>query len=111
MKNVETLSPYKIWWIEFRAQKGIVTQKDARILKKYDFGGRNRRNLLEHFPSKDAAEKYLAEKAEDFKKLSKRYEVRICTDKQFGNGRVDMANNIVVIDFTTKQNEEMFVIG
>lgn len=111
MTNANTFSAYKIWWIEFRAQKGIVTKKDAKILKKYDFGGRNRRNLLEHFASKDDAEKYLADKAEDFKKLSKKYEVRMCTDKQFGLGRVDMDNNIVVIDFTTKQNNEMFVIG
>ena len=110
MKNVETLSPYKIWWIEFRAQKGIVTRKDAKIFNKYSFGG-NLRNLMLHFASRTDAEKYLIEKKDDFKRLSKSYEVRMCTDKQFSMSYVDIQSRILRIKFTSKQNAEMIVIG
>lgn len=107
-----TFSPYKIYWIEFRAVKGIVTLKDEKILNSSRFtNGRNRRNFPKHFASKADAEKYLTEKAETFKRLSKPYEVRLCTDKQFGLGNVDFTNNIVNIAFTKKQESEMFVIG
>ena len=88
-----TLSPYKITWVEFRAVKGIVTKKDAKILRKYTMLGNNFRNgdrIHEHFASKDMALAYIDCKCEDFKKLSKHYEVRICTYKQFSLGHIEM---------------------
>ena len=108
-----TLSPYKIYWIEFRALNGIVTKKDEKILSqlRYTSFGKNRRNYLKHFPSEAYAKQYLSENAEAFKKLSKSYEVRLCTDKQFSLGSVDYDNNIVNIHFTKKQESEMFIIG
>ena len=109
-KNI-TLSPYKITWVEFRAVKGIVTKKDTKILRKYTMLGNNFRNgdrIHEHFASKDMALAYIDCKCEDFKKLSKHYEVRICTYKQFSLGHIENGCNI--IPFTTKQNSEMFII-
>lgn len=104
------ISAYKVVWVEFRAQKGIVTKKDAKILRKYTVGRQwsNGDRIQEHFASKDMALAYLDSKREDFKKLGKRYEVRICTDKQFSLGHMENRSNI--IPFTTKQNNEMFII-
>ena len=51
-------------------------------------------------------------KGHDFSKLGKQYEVRLCTDKQYGMAKVDYKNNFEVeIPFTKKQNDEMFLIG
>lgn len=103
-----TISAYKVMWVEFRAVKGIVTKKDAKILRKYTIGRqwRNGDRIQEHFASKEAALEYLRTK--DFSKLSKHYEVRLCTDKQFGMGHMENGSNI--INFTSKQNAEMYII-
>lgn len=103
-----TISAYKVMWVEFRAVKGIVTKKDAKILRKYTIGRqwRNGDRIQEHFGSKEAALEYLRTK--DFSKLSKHYEVRLCTDKQFGMGHMENGSNI--INFTSKQNAEMYII-
>lgn len=103
-----TISAYKVMWVEFRAVKGIVTKKDAKILRKnaitrqWSCGDR----IQEHFGNKEAALEYLRTK--DFSKLSKHYEVRLCTDKQFGMGSMENRSNI--INFTDKQNAEMYII-
>lgn len=103
-----TISAYKVMWVEFRAVKGIVTKKDAKILCKYpsEWKWRNGDRIQEHFGSKEAALEYLRTK--DFSKLGKHYEVRICTDKQFSMGHMENRSNI--IKFTTKQNAEMYII-
>ena len=82
------LSSYKIVWVEFRAQKGIVTKKDSKILMDSAFGDSYGKNARKHFASEENARKYLKEKAEAFKKLSKVYP-RFAEEarKDFANGR------------------------
>lgn len=107
-----TLSPYKIFWVEFRAQKGRVTKKDAKILLSNVFAWDSYgKNALKHFASKESACEYLEKKAESFKKLSKAYEVRLCTDKQYGMAKCDFKNRFVKVPFTQKQESEMYIIG
>lgn len=107
-----TLSPYRIYWVEFRAQKGRVTKKDAKILlsdvSRWSSYGKN---ALKHFASKECAYDYLKEKVESFRKLSKAYEVRMLTDKQYSMAKCDFKNRFINVPFTQKQESEMFVIG
>lgn len=110
MKEQIVLSPYRVYWVEFRAIKGIVTKRDEKILRKFAINSlwRSAKCIYEHFGSKDAALDYLRTK--DFSKLSKNYEVRVFTDKQFSMGKYDMDKKRHIIPFTSKQEKEMFVI-
>lgn len=104
---MEKISAYKVTWVEFRAQKGIVTKKDAKILLKHANNmWKHGDRIQEHFGNKESALEYLRTK--DFSKLGKKYEVRICTDKQFSQGHYEKGSNI--IEFTKKQNQEMYII-
>lgn len=105
------LSSYKIVWVEFRAQKGNVTKKDSKILMDSAFGDSYGKNARKHFASEESARKYLKEKAEAFKKLSKMYEVRLFCDKQYSMAQYSDIEKGFVIPFTKKQESEMFLIG
>lgn len=105
---MKTLSPYKVSWIEFKAIKGIVTQRDAKVLRKYNTfpkGVKFGKTIYEWFADKESAQEYL--KTRDFSKLSKKYEARIFTDKQFSMTTCPTYE----VKFTSKQEKEMIVIG
>ena len=109
-----TFSPYKIAWIEFRATKGVVTKKDRTILTKFHLSHLSGTREYMHFPTKEKAEEYLA--TIQTNKLTKSYEVRIFTDKQFGMMKLDVDksrfdDSKYHIPFTEAQEKEMKIIG
>lgn len=97
-----TLSPYKIFWVEVRANKGIVTKHDKALMGDLMINPNRATKYYLHFPSRDKA---LAWIKRDWSKLDKQYECRLCTDKQYGL----MVDG--VIPFTAKQNNEVYYIG
>ena len=97
------LSPYKIYWIEFRAIKGFITKHDQLIFGATIYGVMPKKHkFYKYLGSKDLAQKYLTN---DFSKLNKPYECRIFTDKQFSLAKDN------VIPFTKKQNDGMVIIN
>lgn len=113
MANATNLSAYQIFWIEFRATSGIVTKKDIRVLSKSPISdckyASGNKNLLQHFATKQAALDYIETVKANQYRLGKKYEVRICSDRQFGLSKKE--GNFFVIPFTAKQENEMFTIG
>ncbi len=108
MKNeLANLSAYAIYWVEFRPIKGIATIKDMRIL------GRNRithrdvtsGNCYMHFGSIDAAKEHV-NNIDKFK-LTKHYEVRFFTDKQYG---MRSEGTGYKVPFTHKQREDIVLL-
>lgn len=100
------LSPYKIWWAIFTPITGrqFVPVKDQKKMGAIMLHKKEAQEM-KHFASKDLAVAF-AKSLEG--KLSKRYNVEFCTDKQFGDGV--MQNGCLMIDFTNKQKKESFVI-
>lgn len=107
--NRQEISGYRIMWVEFRAQNGIVTQADKRLLARYGMDYRGQRGCK--------AFRYWAGDMEKLKqhiasikqeRLSKAYEVRFFTDKQYALAKEETGYEI---PFTTKQEKEMFIIG
>lgn len=100
-QRIITFSPYKITWIEIRPMTGrTVTAADARKMRnvcvhRNGFG-------YAHFPNKKSALEWLHTE----RKLSKKYEARLFTDKQFGMAKEE---NGYAIPFTTKQYNEVFI--
>ena len=96
-----SLSPYQITWIEFIPDYGKVTRHDQRL-----FGGMGKglvATFRQHFPSREAAEKWVANF--DASKLDKSYSCRYFTDKQFA---MATAENDYKIAYTQKQIAETF---
>ena len=95
------LSAYKITWVEVRPTTGRkVTQSDAKRLGVSVH--RNGYGYL-HFGNIDRAKAWLNEP----RNLSKRYECRLFSDRQFS--MASPANNYA-IPFTTKQYNEVYYI-
>lgn len=105
MKTNHEFSAYKITWIELRSTDGVASIADKNKLKKLWSMSNDKTSLLNHFGCKENA---LAE-IERIKKINlrKHYEVRLCTDKQFGMAKCDDGYKI---PFTKKQNDDMFII-
>ena len=103
-----TLSAYKIYWAEFTPVTGkFVTKKDIAAIQGYSdrYIGRYNKNYRKHFASKERALEFI----NNFnKKLSKRYMVRLFTDKQFGMAKQE---NGYAIPYTKKQLAEVYYIG
>lgn len=103
-----TLSAYKIYWAEFTPVTGkFVTKKDIAAIKGFSdrYIGRYNTYYRHHFASKERALEFI----KNFdKKLSKRYKVRLFTDKQFGMAKQE---NGYAIPYTKKQLAEVYYIG
>ena len=101
-----TLSPYKIWWVEFVPDKGCVTRHDRAALGDALLLGKRSPFYRRPFPSKRAAVDFLI----NFRKrLDKRYTCYLFTDKQF-----TMANPETgyAIPYTAKQkNNPYYLLG
>ena len=108
MKNQTSLSPYKIYWAEFTPVTGkFITKKDIAAIRGYcnRYVGRYNTYYRQHFPSKEKAVEFIT----NFnKKLSKRYMVRLFTDKQFGMAKQE---NGYAIPYTKKQLREVYYVG
>ena len=109
-KTIEArFSAYKITWIEFRPVSGKATRKDCDAFAGWrsdlHSADIHTRCYYKHFPSKEKALAYL----KNFdRKLTKRYECRIFTDKQFGMRTPETG---YAVPFTAKQFEDVYVLG
>lgn len=105
MKTLE-LSPYKIYWAEFIPMTGLyVTKKDIAALGEKFYRGIHNKTYRKHFPSKEKAIAFVT----NFNgKLSKRYKVLLCTDKQFGMTKQEEG---YAIHYTKKQLQEVYYVG
>ncbi len=102
-----TFSAYTIYWAEFTPTVGkYVTKADIIKIKGYDDGyiGRYNTYFRKHFPSKAAALEFIKSFG---KKLSKRYAVRLFTDKQYGM----ITREKDAVPYTRKQLAEVYYIG
>ena len=98
------ISKYRTTWIELLPAKGIVTKHDQRQFGTIFFG-RNIQYFI-HFKDKQNALNWL----NSFnKKLDKQYTCRLFTDAQFGMS--ENINGRVIVPFTTKQRNEVYIIG
>lgn len=107
MKTI-LFSAYKIYWAEFTPVTGkFVTKKDIATIQGYSdmYIGRYNKYYRKHFASRDKAIEFIT----NFnKKLTKRYMVRLFTDKQFGMAKEE---NGYAIPYTKKQLNEVYYIG
>lgn len=110
IKNIDNmatreLSPYKIYWAEFFPTTGrYVTKKDINALGEY-VRGWHFKTYRKWFGSKEKAVQFLT----NFnKKLTKRYKVLLCTDKQFGMTKQEEG---YAIHYTKKQLQEVYYVG
>lgn len=105
------LSPYKIWWVIVTPYKGYVRKSDIKRL-----GGTPYVSLHLHherfyspFPSREKALAFVSANHN----LSKPYQARLLTDKQFGDIQVEYLPNGATfwdIPYTSKQAAEVFVM-
>lgn len=106
--TARNLSAYKIYLAEFTPTTGkYITKSDIATIEGYAdrYTGRYNTNYRKHFASKERALEFI----NNFnKKLSKRYMVRLFTDKQFGMAKQE---NGYAIPYTKKQLEEVYYIG
>lgn len=103
-----TLSAYKIYWAEFTPVTGkYVTKKDIAAIQGYSDRsiGCHNKNYRRHFASKERALEFINNFG---KKLSKRYMVRLFTDKQFGMATQETG---YAIPYTQKQLKEVYYVG
>lgn len=102
------LSPYQVYWAEFTPVSGkYVTKQDIAKIKGYSDKniGRYNKNYRHHFANKEKAVEFLT----NFnKKLTKRYMVRLFSDKQFSLAKQE---NGYAIPYTKKQLNEVYYIG
>lgn len=102
MKSIN-LSAYKIYWVEFTAEKGKVLKSDIEKIsgRKFDDAMPNGK-YYKHFSSKESAIEFLT----TFNKtLRKKYSCRLFTDKQLA-----LATTPWNIPFTEKQLNEVYYI-
>lgn len=111
-----TLNKYTITWIEFRPMIGIATKADCKKMKVgFHMPKQYNGYAYDFFPSKENADYYMDLLRVNLKvrKLSKKYQVRMFTDAQFG--RTDMSKSEhgkgYPIKFTSKQEKEVKRIG
>lgn len=103
-KNKE-FSAYRICWAEFIPMAGrCVTVKDIRALNVYAHGIHHKTFRM-HFATKENAVQFI--KRFD-RKLTKRYKVLLCTDRQFGLARMEDGYEI---KYTKKQIREALYVG
>lgn len=106
--KTKQISPYKIYWAEFTPVTGnFITKKDIASIRGYNdrYIGRYNKYYRQHFASKERALEFI----NTFnKKLSKRYIVRLFTDKQFGMAKQE---NGYAIPYTKKQLNEVYYVG
>lgn len=101
------ISKYQIVWVEFRATTGIVTKADQKVLLKHpDTVNHKRTRVFEHFDSLQNAATYVAGISRS--KLSKKYEVRTCTDAQFSAAEYDGSD--IIVKYTEIQEQKSFTI-
>jgi|GEM_PF-3842725 hypothetical protein len=106
-KSVNEFSPYQIVWLYMTPVQGTFALKgDIEKINGYAIGRGYEKYILRHFANKEKAISFI--KSFD-KKLGKRYEVRICTDAQFGKSKKNGKD--LIIPFTKKQQEEVYHIG
>ena len=101
-----TLNPYQITWSILIPVSGKATKKDLSIIAKsgiYSISSNLNNEFFFHSADKEKA----IEKAKNIKGLSKKYEVVMITDKQFGN--VDVFKSFR-LSATKKQLQERFFI-
>ena len=111
-----TLNKYDITWVEFRPLKGIATKADCKKMKVgFHMPKQYNGYAYDVFPSEEKAIDYIKCLQFDIerRKISKKYEVRLFTDAQFG--RTDLSKSVegegYPIEFTLKQSEEMIILG
>lgn len=111
MKTNE-ISAYKITWIEFRSVNGKeIPKNDLKVIR----SGYTQRNCIDksklflHFMTSERAIDYVKNIQQN--NLSAAYEVRFFTDEQFELSEVDFKSKTHEIPFTSKQENEMFIIG
>lgn len=100
---------YRVTWVEFRPESGIATKADIRKLDSFvpRYGSACDIHTGCHykwFACKTDAVNFLQNFS---KKLSKRYECRLFTDKQFGDRNEKDGHKV---HFTKKQENEVFYI-
>lgn len=104
-KSIE-LSAYKIYWAEFTPMTGkVVTKHDRKQLGEPLYDNVSPKYFRKHFANKEAALGFIKS---FHKPLSKRYMVRLFTDKQFGMATQE---NGYAIPYTKKQLEEVYYVG
>ena len=111
-----TLNKYDITWIEFRPLKGIATKADCKKMKVgFHMPKQYNGYAYDVFQSEESANHYmdLLRVNLKVKNLSKKYQVRMFTDAQFG--RTDMSKSEhgkgYPIKFTSKQEKKVKIIG
>lgn len=103
MKN--QMSKYRITWIELCPESGIVTKHDRKQFGDMLLLGKNLKHYL-HFKDRPTALNWLRTFN---KRLDKQYTCRLFTDAQFSKSRYE--DGQMVIPFTTKQRNEVYIIG
>lgn len=103
MKN--QISKYVVTWIELTPIKGIVTKHDRKQFGDILLWGRDKK-YFRHFPNRERALNWIASFD---KKLDKQYKCRLFTDAQFSKSKYE--NGQIIVPFTTKQMNEVYVIG
>lgn len=107
-KKNRNLSPYRITWIEYRPINGVATRNDTKklsVISRIRAVDRRTGCLYDHFPTRKKALAHLA--ALKGVKLTRTYECRLFTDKQFGMRRAD---NGYAVPFTQKQYNEVIIL-
>lgn len=109
--ELPNLSPYKMWWVIVSPYNGIVRKCDIMRLERFSRGGFNfhQERFCSFFPSKEEALAFITANL----RLSKLYEARLVTDKQFGDIRVKYlpsGASLWDIPYTSKQDAEVFVM-
>lgn len=109
MKTTTFPSKYQITWIEFRPENGIATKQDINKIDRIFGYSRHACDIhtgcyYKWFGSKENALEFL----KNFdKKMSKRYECRLFTDKQYGDRKESEGYKV---KFTKKQESEVYYI-
>lgn len=101
MKNI---SPYKLYWVEFTPESGVITMHDQAVLGIIRPMRGSRQQLIT-FGSKEHALRFITTFS---KRLDKHYICRLFTDAQFG--RATVQGGIIHIPFTKKQLEETYTL-
>ena len=99
------LSPYKIFWIEIKPEKGIVTKKDRKTFGELLINSLQTKAIYLPFANKEKALNYI--RTFD-KKLDKRYCVHLFNDEQFKLSK--LINGVRTIPYTHKQMNEVYYL-
>ena len=105
------LSPYRIWWVIVTPFKGCVRKCDIKRLDGISRSGYSfhQERFCACFPSNETALAFVLA----YHNLSKPYQARLLTDKQFGDIRVEYLPNgdtLWDIPYTSKQVADVYVM-